>query len=66
MSWPLSRLQIEFVSVLFVSILLPVAQRRRRREHWRRVQQQREAALIASRFDLGVYAYRGAGTHANP
>jgi hypothetical protein len=61
-SWSLSRLRIVFV--LFVSILLPAAEHRQKRWRWRRIRQQRKAALVASRFDLGIYDYRGARTHA--
>ena len=66
MSWPLSRLQIVFVSVLFVPVLLPAAEQRRRAEQWRRVRQKRKAELVASRIVRVVHAYRSAGTHAGP
>ena len=66
MSWPLSRLRVVFVSVVFVSVLLPASEQRGQRKPWRRVRQQRKAALVARRFVRGVYACRGAGAHAGP
>jgi hypothetical protein len=66
MSWPLSQLQIVFVSVVFVSILLPAAEQRGRPERRRRFWQKRKAELVASRIVRVVHACRSAGTHAGP
>ena len=62
MRWPLPRLQRLRV-ILALVLLLPIGEQR---ERWRRVRQQRKAEMVASRFVRGLYACRGANTHAGP
>jgi len=61
MRWPLPRLQqLQQLRVVFASVLLLAGEQRQR------VQHQRKAEMVASRFVRGVHTCRGAGTHADP